>query len=210
MMLKAGSFKIAELAGIEFRLHWSFPVLALFVALSSGPIGLLMMLAVFGFVALHELGHCLAARHFRIPVDGVTLWPLGGVAQIGGMIGRPKTEFWVTAAGPAVNFALAALLTPFAYLAFTFYGVTLVNWLVGVNLVLGLFNLLPAFPMDGGRILRAYLATRYNNHLLATERAVAVGQVVAVLMALAGLFFDPTLILLALFRAATAEDRSGG
>ncbi len=197
-MLENGSFKIGRLLGIQLKLHWSFPLLAALVALFNGPTGLLLMLAVFGFVALHELGHCQAARHFRVPVQDITLWPLGGIAQIGDLTARPKTEFWVALAGPAVNLAIALLLTPIAYLA-SLRGITLFHWLLGVNLVLALFNLIPAFPMDGDRVLRSHLSRRYNNHLLGTEKAVGVGRVAAVLMGAIGLLWDPWLILLAGF-----------
>lgn len=203
-----GTVEIGRPFGIPMRLHWLWLVLAGALALgplmAGSPLGALLavvqLTAVFALVALHELGHCLAARSFGVSVSRITLWPLGGVAEMGAVGHRPRVEFWVAAAGPLVNFVLAALLSPLALMVYwAGGGLGPVAWLVGVNLVLGLFNLLPAFPLDGGRLLRAALAGWRGSTLWATETAVRISWIVAALLALTGVVVDPWLIVLAVF-----------
>lgn len=146
--------------------------------------------AVFGIVLLHELGHSVVAQHFGVRVSHITLWPLGGVAWMEEIPEDPRTEGLIAIAGPAVNFALAALAAPVALVA----PHPIVVWFLGINLALGTFNLIPAFPMDGGRVLRALLALRYE-WLEATEIAVRIGRTVALVGGVVGLmlghFFAP-------------------
>lgn len=208
MIPRRGSLQIGRPFGIPIQVHWSFLLLFAFLAFQGAAIGgvsgllitAFQTIAIFTFVTLHELGHALTAiRGFGIGVRRITLWPLGGVAEID--MGRlsPRAEFWITAAGPAVNFALAIVLTPLAVAGHILAGWTLPIWMVAANLILGVFNLLPAFPMDGGRLLRAFLSARRRDHLSATETAVSIGKSIAIAIGVAGLFFNPFLIVLAFF-----------
>ncbi len=210
------SWKIGHLAGIGIQVHWTFfllPALAAFQVISGGGTWLaavdtvLFVLAIFGCVVLHELGHALTARRFGIATHDITLLPIGGVARLARMPKNPWQELAIAAAGPAVNVAIAAalaiglavggLLTPAAAASGT--ATWFVN-LIAVNLALVAFNLLPAFPMDGGRVLRSLLAMRLP-YLRATRIAATTGQVLAVVLGLLGLFvlFNPLLMLVALF-----------
>jgi len=174
------SIRIATLFGIPIRLHWLFLPLLLIVA---GEESLLLLFVLFGSVLLHELGHSLVARRFGIQVVDITFWPLGGMARMSEMPEDPKVEGLVAIAGPAVNFALALAALPLAVL-FAGTGSAAAPFLstfIGMNLLLGLFNLLPAFPMDGGRILRAFFARR-SDWVDATERAVRVGRSIALFL----------------------------
>lgn len=178
-----GSFRIGTLFGFPIRVHLSFLVL-LAVALFwwGGLAGILLVLIVACSVLVHELGHALLARHLGVPVAGIGLHIFGGAAQMVGLPRRPGDEIAIAAAGPAVSFALAGLGRGLALLT----GVRLFGVCGWVNLVLAVFNLLPAFPSDGGRILRAWLARR-RGLVRATDIAVTVGRVVCVILGAAGL-----------------------
>jgi Zn-dependent protease len=209
---------VAKVAGIEVRLHPTFLLLLALVLLPGdaegpGPVARVSWLAaVFASVVVHELAHSLVARRRGMRVRGITLLPIGGVSEIDELPEHPRDELFVAAAGPLTNLGLAGILwlvtaagggsvwppglavgSPTARLA----------WL---NLVLGLFNLLPAFPMDGGRVLRAWLARR-TDLATATMRAAAAGRTLAVAMAVAGVLWNPWLVLIAAFvyLGATAE-----
>jgi Zn-dependent protease len=180
--------------GIELRLHWSFLLLGGWLALSvlgqTGSIGavvglLLIIGLVFGSVALHEYGHALAARRYGIGTREITLLPFGGIAQLVRSPDDPRQELVISAAGPAVNFVLAGLA--WAAMGLAGAGATPASGLVEtpllglawqVNLVMGVFNLVPALPMDGGRMLRALLALRVSAQR-ATRIAGQVAQVLA-------------------------------
>ncbi len=209
------SWKIGEFAGIGLFIHATFPLLIAFVALPALIYGgdvagalesVAFILVLFGCVVLHEYGHALAARRYGIKTQDITLLPIGGVARLERMPEKPWQEFVVAAAGPAVNVAIAALL--FVVILFTGAalpalslgggGESLVERLLMINVVLVLFNLIPAFPMDGGRILRAFLATRMD-YAKATRYAALLGQVIAVLFAIGGFFVNPLLVVTALF-----------
>ncbi|WP_038055842.1 site-2 protease family protein [Thermus amyloliquefaciens] len=160
-------------------------------------LGLMAALGLFLSVLLHELGHALTARRFGIETKRITLWLLGGVAQLERIPQEPQKELWIALAGPAVSFALALLLRGFQMEA----GVLgfLTHYLALVNLMLWLFNLLPALPLDGGRVYRALLAFR-KPYLQATRQALALSQAVAWALGLFGLLvFNPFLILIAFF-----------
>ena len=141
----------------------------------------------FGSVLLHELGHSLVAQRFGVRVLDITFWPLGGMARMSEIPEEPRIEGWIAMAGPAVNFALAALAAPVVAAAFVLSAperaITAGAAFLGINLALGTFNLAPAFPMDGGRLLRAFLARRMD-YVRATEVAVRVGRGVALAMLL--------------------------
>ncbi|MEM7383816.1 MAG: site-2 protease family protein [Verrucomicrobiota bacterium] len=211
-----GSLRLGQAFGIGIFVHWSFGLILAWVLLSSASLGLggmmgglLLTLAVFGLVVLHELGHSLAARHYGIGTRHITLLPIGGVAALERMPTKPREEMVIALAGPAVNVVLALLLLPLVFLS-GLVSVALSQWLlqlVFVNAVLAIFNLLPAFPMDGGRVLRAWLARR-QPYVEATRKAAKVGQCLAVVLALVGLFtMQWTLLLIGgfIFFAAGAE-----
>jgi Zn-dependent protease len=208
------SWNIGKIAGIDTRVHATFALLLGWVALSTwssassvfAVIGtLLFTLAVFGSVLLHELGHALTARRFGLGTRAITLWPIGGVAELEGSPRNPREELWIALAGPAVNVVLAAGFGAVAWmlgLAGGGVGLALLGQLVGAlalaNIALGVFNLIPAFPMDGGRVLRAWLELR-RGRLAATELAVRIGKGFAVVFGLIGLASNFTLLLIAPF-----------
>jgi Zn-dependent protease len=188
------SWKLGSAFGIGIYVHWSFLLLPLFIAfqgwLHAGaalvPFLLLLTLCLFGCVVLHELGHALMARFFGINTRDITLYPIGGVARLERMSEVPLEEMCIALAGPAVNVVIATLLFVPSVLLLPWGGLFeptllgLANWLCLLNLFLALFNLIPAFPMDGGRVLRALLAMGLGQ-LRATEIAAPVGTAVALL-----------------------------
>ncbi len=189
------TWKLGRFAGIDTHVHASFLLLVVYAAWTSWSgfgtvpavvMGVLFLLAVFGSVLLHEFGHALVARRYGIATRRIVLYPIGGVAQLEGMPKNPRQELWVALAGPAVNFGIAAALWLFAPV----FGAGVLGVLSGslmiANLTLGLFNLVPAFPMDGGRALRAILAERIGDRR-ATETAVKVAKVAAFAMGMIGL-----------------------
>jgi stage IV sporulation protein FB len=186
----AWSFRVGRLFGIDVRIHVVFVAimawLCIYAAVETGSLKiglafLFRLLVLFAFVLLHELGHSLAAQRRGIRVADITLWPLGGLARLEGYTEDPRTELGIAMAGPAVNLAFALVFWPLLLLAGSEAGAPsgILTWLIQVNLMLGLINLVPAFPMDGGRILRA-LAARWLPYLKATEIAVFIGRIVAI------------------------------
>jgi len=208
-----GSFKIGSVFGITVRVHWLF--LALMLAVPFLPTSaipplqrLVLLFVLFGVVFLHELGHSLVARRFGIRVYDITFWPLGGMARMSEIPERPRTEILIASAGPAVNFVLAALALPVYFWTHAailageptrlVLGIeTASATFVAINLLLGLFNLVPAFPMDGGRVLRALFGLS-GDWVSATEKAVSIGRVLAFGMIIAGLVWPQHLMLLPL------------
>jgi len=199
------SWKLGTLFGIGIYIHWTFfllPAWGFLYTLQRGGVQLateaaVFIMAAFGCILLHELGHALAARHFGIPTRDITLYPLGGVARLERMSRRPWEEFWIAVAGPAVNVVIVVLLFGvwIGMSAFipperlmSFRGLAgLVPELLLANFFLAGFNMIPAFPMDGGRVLRALLVRRLG-YLRATQRAVGIGGFLALLFIGLGLF----------------------
>lgn len=209
------SWKIGKVAGIGIYVHATFWLLILFVlyinwthgrSLSTALYGVVFVLVIFGCITLHELGHALAALRFGVQTRDITLLPIGGVARLERMPENPIHELWVALAGPAVNVLIAAGLYGALWWAgaglnlgeFSWFGGNFLNELMIVNLWLVAFNMIPAFPMDGGRALRALLTMRME-YTRATRVAARVGQGIACLFAVAGFFSDPILIFIGLF-----------
>jgi Zn-dependent protease/CBS domain-containing protein len=225
-----GAFKIGRLSGIDVRVHWTFFLLLAFFAFigyqeSGGLVGALTatitIVALFFCVLLHEFGHSLVAQRLGIKIHSITLLPIGGVSNLESLPEKPADEVKITLAGPLVNVVLAPMFFGVGLLlgavprlpADLFTGIGSVGqfffYLGYINVVLALFNLLPAFPMDGGRILRALLATRLGA-VRATEISSAVGQLFAVAFFLIGLIsgnFFLALIAAFIFFGASGESQ---
>jgi Zn-dependent protease/predicted transcriptional regulator len=208
-------WKLGRFADIDVYIHATFLLLIGWVGYSHwlerqnwGDVltGVLFILALFLCVVLHEYGHALTARKYGIKTRDITLYPIGGVARLERMPDKPIEELWVALMGPAVNVVIAALL--FAYLSvtsgltpltdFTISSGSFAQRLMTVNISLVLFNLIPAFPMDGGRVLRALLAMRLD-YVRATQVAANIGQGLALVFGFIGLFSNPFLLFIAFF-----------
>jgi Zn-dependent protease/CBS domain-containing protein len=233
------SFRLLTIKGIPVRIHASFLLVLVAAVVSglmnggdwlrSSAFMLVLVLLLFACVALHELGHSLVAQRYGVQVRDITLWPIGGVARVSRLPSKPSQEFLITAAGPATNLVLALL---FGALALTWIGPDqllrltasprvlnrflasqavqpLILLLAINNLTLALFNLIPAFPMDGGRLLRSVLAL-FLPFKRATQFAAFLGQVLAIVMAAVGLLKGNFLLALVgvfVFIAAWQERR---
>lgn len=198
------SFRLGTLSGFPVHINASFLLLLAVVALTMGGLaGVAVVLLVFASVLLHELGHSLVARHLGVRISGIELSFFGGAARMVDQPRRAGDEIAIAAAGPAVSFALAGL----SLLLATATGLQFFQLLGWINLVLGAFNLIPALPMDGGRILRAALARRMG-FARATELSVTVARVFAVALAVYGvvsLSFYPVLLAGLLWMMSGAE-----
>ncbi|HPW55191.1 MAG: site-2 protease family protein [Thermoanaerobaculaceae bacterium] len=202
------SLRFARVSGIDIKVHLTFVLILVLGALQwgrpHGPIGalfgVLLMLALFACVTLHELGHALVAQRFHVPVREIVLLPLGGVAVLGKNPDRPLHELLIAGAGPAVNVVIAAVLLPVTGVAVSWSGLdpqqlvsgaagpslsTFLVWMLQANVMLVLFNLIPAFPLDGGRILRALL-TMGMGYARATRIVTGIGQLFAFGLGLLG------------------------
>jgi stage IV sporulation protein FB len=219
------SIHLLSVRGIDIRMHITFPLILIWGALQFGVFsgrglngaifGVIVTLLLFIIVLLHELGHSFAAQYYGVGVRQIVLLPIGGVAQLASIPEKPGQEFVIAIAGPLVNFILAILMLIFGLLAgfrVSLAGAadifrtmealgadTLFNYLFLTNLFLAIFNLLPAFPMDGGRVLRAILASQMD-YVRATIIAASIGQALAWALGLWGFlqggFF---IILIAIF-----------
>ena len=218
------SWKLVRVAGIDVYVHATFVILIVWLAvtywatagLPAGVSGVGFILLRFACVVLHEFGHALTARRYGIRTRHITLLPIGGVADLEKMPDDPRQEILVALAGPAVNLVIAGvlwlwLLVSGALVPGEVLSVTsgpLVNQLIVLNIILAVFNLLPAFPMDGGRVLRAAMSMRMGR-VQATRTAARIGQGLALWLGLIGLLYNPFLIFIALFvwigAAAEAE-----
>jgi len=217
-----GSFHIATVSGIPVMIHWSFGLLLLWVAFETSKGGfqpillvfsIAIVLSVFFCVILHEFGHALAARKFGVKTFDIIMTPIGGIARLERMPEGRGQEFWVAIAGPIVNFLIVGViwlgyilfkgqLLPvhsFSFWNFEREATSYFKIILLANGYLGAFNLLPAFPMDGGRILRSLLSLRMDRSK-ATQIASYVGQVIAVIMFGIGIMrSQPTLTLIGIF-----------
>jgi Zn-dependent protease len=221
-MASGASLHFGRIFGIHVRVHWTFGILLAFIAISpfiSGRTGaggespaaravggVLFLLGVFVCVTLHEFGHALAARRFGIKTSEIVLLPIGGVAKLLGMPRNPWQEVVIALAGPAVNVVIAIALTPLvvlltgigAVMDFRFTGANFFAALLVANVMLVAFNLIPAFPLDGGRVLRALLSLRLGM-VRATDVSALIGRVIAVGFAIVGVMGNPMLVLIAVF-----------
>ncbi len=224
-------FEIGTFTGIGIYAHWTLLVMLAGIfgwflwvsfSLTTALAVVVLVSTLFGCVILHELGHALTAKHFGINTVDITMYPIGGVARLESMPREPRHELLIAIAGPAVNLAIAAVL----FVVITATGRSLglnffiendpniLGSLMWMNLAMVGFNMLPAFPMDGGRVLRAGLATKisYKN---ATRIAAYVGQGMAVLFAVVAIFpipffttFNPILLFVALFVFTAARQEA--
>jgi Zn-dependent protease/predicted transcriptional regulator len=209
------TLKVGRFAGIDVFLHTTFFLMIFWIGITywiqensvaAVISGVGFILALFGSVVLHEYGHALTARKFGVKTKNITLYPIGGVASLERIPEKPRQELLVALAGPAVNVVIAAVL--FLWLVVTSsldfssgFGMAsgpFIQRLMFTNLALVGFNLIPAFPMDGGRVLRALLALRLE-YTLATQIAASVGQGLAFIFGFIGLFSNPFLVFIAFF-----------
>ncbi|PSL06348.1 site-2 protease family protein [Cecembia rubra] len=210
------SLYLGSYRNVKVFIHWTFSLLLLWIIISNMRQGIPMMdilwvilfvLALFACVVMHEFGHALAAQRYGIQTKDIVLYPIGGVARLEKLPEDPKQELWVAIAGPLVNIALFIILS--IVLSFTGYNIqsleeikiqpnTMLLYIASANLILALFNLLPAFPMDGGRVLRAFLSIKLPR-AKATQIAGGIGQFLAIFFVFFGLFNNPILVLIGIF-----------
>jgi stage IV sporulation protein FB len=218
-----GSIKLFEIFGISVNIHITFFILPLLFLVMGGFKSMVLVIIIFICVTFHELTHSLVAKKFGIGVKDITLLPIGGVASMSKMPESPKQEFLISIAGPMFNIVLAAFLFFIFYhaswmprrvlfpLLYPHMGNTWVHTLAlipKINIYLAIFNLLPAFPMDGGRLLRSVLATRID-YKRATKIAVNIGHLFAIFFAYRGLVhgnFILVFIAIFIYMAASAEE----
>lgn len=212
------SLHLGKIAGIKLSVHWTFIILIGWIFFAhyrmghdtqQALMGVVFILGLFMCVTLHELGHALTAKRFNIVTRSITLLPIGGLAQMEKMPEKPAQELWVAIAGPLVNVVIAIVL--YVYLSATNNIPPLINmehmqlegsafWfnLLLANVVLAIFNLIPAFPMDGGRVLRAILAFKFDR-AKATRIAAGIGQFLAILFVFFGFFSNIWLVFIGVF-----------
>ncbi len=216
-----GVLKLGNVSGIKIEVHWTFTLLLVWVVFLDIQRGgtfqttlfnMALILVLFACVILHELGHALTAKKFNIKTKKITLLPIGGVASLEKMPDKPGEELLVALAGPAVNVIIAVLLSLAIPLRsyFNFDNVVIdemlfqpslpnfLFYLFIANVMLVVFNMIPAFPMDGGRVLRALLSFKLGR-VKATAIAATLGQAMALIFFVLGLLFNPFLVLIAFF-----------
>ena len=207
------SLRLGRFLGIDVYIHFTFLLLLAFIGVTHWVVGkdvgvalsgVLFFASIFLCVLLHEYGHALMARRYGIGTRDITLLPFGGVAHLERMPAKPIQELWVALAGPAVNVVVAALLGLWLFITDTWEPLStlgpaeggLIERLLTVNIFLVLFNMLPAFPMDGGRVLRALLAMKLD-YSRATAIAATTGKVMAAVFAVLGFMGNPMLLVIA-------------
>jgi Zn-dependent protease len=215
------SLPLGQISGIRLQIHWTFFIFLAWVVTAEIMQGskvfeiinvTLFILSVFACIILHELGHALTAKRYGVKTRSITLLPFGGIAGMEKIPEKPSHELMIALAGPAVNLVIAGVLiavipltnqvySPNLFGIFTSYN--FLPSLITANITLALFNLVPAFPMDGGRVLRALLAFRYPR-ITATRIASFAGQIIAIIFIIAGLFINPFLVLIGIFVFAGA------
>lgn len=213
------SFKIGSAWGIPIEVHITFILLIVAVFILSYPelYFPILFLSFFVFVVLHELSHSLVARHYKIKVRKIVLYPIGGVSEIEEIPENPRMEWRMAIAGPLTSFAIGLVLLALtavttgltALPSLTLTGDNFLFDLASLNLLLGAFNMIPAFPMDGGRVFRALLAERLR-FSDATKYAAFIGKLLGIVMAVVGVLYDPWLIIIGVFVyiGATEETES--
>ncbi len=214
--MRSWSLPVGKFFGIQVFIHWTFWILIVWIFLmhivegfGRAASGALFILALFGCVVLHEFGHALTAKRFGVVTRDITLYPIGGISSFESMPERPAHELLISLAGPSVNIVIAAILwlylrssgqmpnlstmteTQIANLPFLYS-------LFLANLTLAIFNLIPAFPMDGGRVFRALLGFAMNKNA-ATRVAATLGQVLAIVFVFLGFFYNFWLVFIGLF-----------
>lgn len=223
--MKNLSISLGKFSGIPISIHWTFWILIIWVIysnISQGQGGsetiwyILFVFTIFACIVLHELGHAIAARQYGISTKSIVLYPIGGVASLEKIPEDPSQELVVAIAGPMVNIIIAILIYIFLSLSNGWMVkmeeinyITADNFLFAlfsVNIILVIFNMIPAFPMDGGRVLRALLALKMDR-VKATEWAVNVGRFFTILFVLWGISNNPFLIFIGLliYMGAQAE-----
>lgn len=206
------SIQIARVAGIPIRLHFTFLLGLVYFGVMGSARGaalgiILYVLGLFTCVVLHELGHALTARHYGIKTSSITLYPIGGIARIAERP-KPAQELWIALAGPAVNVLIALILATIISFRHqssvdmsinVHWGSSYLGLLLWANVMLFLFNLIPAFPMDGGRVLRAALALWGMPPVRATNIASNIGRLIAVIAGVAAIFYQDWLLMFIAF-----------
>ena len=220
------SLSLGRIAGIKVFIHWTFLILIGWIVIQSARQGqsstqilwtLAFLTGIFVCVFLHEMGHSLTARRYKINTRDITLLPIGGLARFENLPEDPKQELLVALAGPAVNLVIAALiflglsttglLDPEALELTEINGSNFLYLLLSANLILAIFNLVPAFPMDGGRAFRALLSFKFPR-VKATRIAAGLGQILAIAFVFIGLFYNPILLLIGIFIFLGAQAES--
>lgn len=217
--MKSWSLRAGKFFGIDIFIHWTFWILIIWIFLMHfqaghgwmrGAWGALFILAVFACVVLHEFGHALVARRFGVPTRNITLYPIGGIASLEAMPEKPAQELLVGLAGPAVNLVIAVVLWFYLRLSGQSFDLSAMGgahdmveipffWnLFLANTVLAVFNLIPAFPMDGGRVLRGLLSL-FTDRTKATRIAAGLGQFLAIFFVFLGFFYNFWLVFIGLF-----------
>ncbi|MBL7842586.1 MAG: site-2 protease family protein [Cyclobacteriaceae bacterium] len=210
------SLSLGRVAGVQIFIHWTFLILIgwiVYINLKQGMgtvdiiWSVLFILTLFACVTAHELGHALAAKRYHIKTRNITLLPIGGLAQLESIPEKPKEELVVALAGPLVNIIIAVALfplikiSPYAIEEMDLTRLSHHNFLFSlmvVNIWLAVFNMIPAFPMDGGRVFRALLSFKFERNV-ATRIAASVGQLLAVGFVFIGFFYNPFLIFIGVF-----------
>ena len=218
------SLTLGSVAGTAIRIHVTFLLFLVWIwaayyrqgGAAAAWEGVVFVLLLFLCVLLHEFGHVFAARRYGVKTPDITLWLFGGIANLERIPEKPIEELVVAVAGPAVNVVIAAALI--AYIGFTVDPVELMKIedpavgmavkIAGANIFLVLFNMIPAFPMDGGRVLRALLAIKLG-FARATEIAATIGQGLAIAFGVLGIFTNPMLIVIAVFVFLAASGEAG-
>ena len=214
--MKKWSLYIGSYSGIKVFIHWTFWIIIGWIFMmhfemghgwAEGLAGALFILTLFACVVLHEFGHALTAKKYGIPTRDITLYPIGGVASLNRMPEKPAQELAVAVAGPAVNVVIAGILYIFLFSTDQLLPISEIDHMSGdnfwfnimaANVILAVFNLIPAFPMDGGRVLRAVLAFNMDK-LKATTIAARVGQLLAIVFVFLGFFSNFWLVFIGLF-----------